>query len=257
MIKNPQARPGRLTEVKIALNFYYTKQNLLTALQRQWIKFLKTANKSDAPICVALSGGRAAPQLFDSLAAITLEAIAKKQITAEVIKKLHFFWADERCVPPNSPESNYNIANLHLLQPLKIKHTQVHRIKGELQPQDAARLAIEDFLSLSAKKNNTAFDLIILGMGEDGHIASLFPDEPEDVVKSDLVYRPVVASKPPPNRITLGYQPIITAKHLWTVITGNNKSDAFQKSLPPQFSTPLGRILKSRKSTLIFYYPDY
>ncbi|MGC8742811.1 MAG: 6-phosphogluconolactonase [Verrucomicrobiia bacterium] len=245
-----------LDGVRIEFNFYNEKATLLAAIQKQWVRFLKVNRQKDAPVCVALSGGRIAPELFDSLAAITLECILKKQIDQRILKNIHFFWADERCVPQDSSESNYNIANIHLFQPLKIKQNQIHRIKGELEPAPAAQLAINDWLNIAEKKRNPVFDLIMLGMGEDGHVASLFPEEPEEVVLSDIVYRPVVASKPPPHRITLGYLPIINAKRVWVVITGNNKQNALYNSLPPQFSTPLGRVLKLRNSTNLFYCAD-
>jgi 6-phosphogluconolactonase len=156
-------------------------------------------------------------------------------------------------VPTDSPESNFNIANRYLLQPLKINSKQIHRIQGELEPKSAAALATEEFVQI--KQNRQTFDLIILGMGEDGHVASLFPQEPEEMINDQSIYRNVVAIKPPPNRITLGYLPIISAKLVWVVISGENKSDAFANSLPPHFKTPLGRILKARKSSHLFYLP--
>lgn len=245
-----------LDRVRIEFNFYYKKTTLLAAIQKQWIRFLKINSQKNAPVCVALSGGRIAPELFDSLAAITLECFLKKEINQRILNNIHFFWSDERCVPQDSSESNYNIANLHLFQPLKIRQNQIHRIKGELEPAQAAKLAINDWLTVTAKKRSAKFDLVMLGMGEDGHIASLFPEEPEEVVLYEIFYRPVVASKPPPYRITLGYLPIINATRVWVVVTGNNKQNALYNSLPPQFSTPLGRVLKLRNSTNIFYCAD-
>ena len=243
----PNTRVKKSSSCKILINFFSEKQALLNTLQRQWFNFLNVATKSKEPVSVALSGGRIAPELFNSFAEITLNRFGN---VSQV--NLHFFWADERCVPMDSPESNFNIANRYLFQPLKINGNQIHRIRGELEPETAAALATEEFVRI--KKNRQIFDLIILGMGEDGHVASLFPQEPEDVINDKSIYRNVVAVKPPPNRITLGYQPIINAKSVWVVISEDNKADAFANSLPPHFKTPLGRILKARKSTNLFYY---
>ncbi len=242
----PNTRISNSPTCKIVIHSFSEKQALLNTLQKQWIRFLKLASKSKEPVCLALSGGRIAPELFKSFAEVTTNHFGD---VSQV--NLHFFWADERCVQTDSPESNFNIANRYLFQPLKINSEQIHRIRAELEPKTAAALATKEFVQI--KKNRQIFDLIILGMGEDGHVASLFPQEPEELINDKSIYRNVVAVKPPPNRITLGYLPIINAKSVWVVISGENKSDAFANSLPPHFKTPLGKILKARKSTNLFY----
>ena len=150
----PNPRIKNSSSCRILINFFSEKQALLNALQRQWISFLKIAAKSKEPVIVALSGGRIAPELFNSFAEITLNRFG------DVLPKIHFFWADERCVPMDSPESNFNIANRYLFQPLKINDKQIHRIRGEVEPETATALATEEFIQI--KKNRRIFDLIIL-----------------------------------------------------------------------------------------------
>lgn len=91
--------------------------------------------------------------------------------------KVHLFWGDERCVPPSSPESNYRMVKESLLARLAVPERNIHRIIGELQPREAAlhyEQKLEDFFGL-VEDQFPVFDIVLLGLGEDGHTASLFP----------------------------------------------------------------------------------
>jgi len=94
-------------------------------------------------------------------------------------------------------------------------------------------------------------DLVILGMGEDGHVASLFPGETEEVIKSEAVYRAVTAVKPPPRRITLGYAAIVAAREVWVIAAGAGKEGALKESFSPRGKTPLARVLGQRAQTRV------
>src|SRR5436190_19343622 len=93
--------------------------------------------RSKKPLMIALSGGRIAKTFFD-------EIVAQVRNRRVEFTNVDFFWADERCVPPTDPESNFYLANEHLLQPLKIGEQRIHRLKGELAPAVAAEHASED-----------------------------------------------------------------------------------------------------------------
>jgi 6-phosphogluconolactonase len=94
-------------------------------------------------------------------------------------------------------------------------------------------------------------DLIFLGMGEDGHVASLFPGEEDEAISSEAVYRAVTAVKPPPRRMTLGYAAIVAATEVWVVASGAGKEGALKESLSPTGKTPLARVLNRRAQTKI------
>lgn len=179
--------------------------------------------------CCAFSGGRIAENFFIALA---------RHPSAQKLSNLQYFWADERCVPPDHPDSNYGLMHRCLLKPLGIPTARIHRIKGELDPPIASELASRDLPFL---------DYIFLGMGEDGHVASIFPGDPE--IESDAIYRAVIASKPPPQRITIGLRVILGARHVWVLVSGSGKETPLGKSLTKDPSLPLGRVLAGREFT--------
>ena len=141
-----------------------------------------------------------------------------------------------------------------LLGPLGIAGHLIHRIRGEDPPESAAARAQAEISQVApvTSEGQPVLDLIFLGMGEDGHVASLFPGEPEYVMASKAVYRPVVAVKPPPHRITMGYPTIAAARQVWVLASGAGKEIALRDALGPGGSTPLGRVLKLRSHTKIF-----
>ena len=211
----------------------------------EFLKQLEAAADNTAPFLVALSGGRIAGTFFSATARLA----GGKQVPSNV----HFFWGDERCVPPDDAESNFALANDNFLRPLVVPEAQIHRVRGELPPQAAASEA-EGELRRFASSNSSGqpvLDLIFLGMGEEGHIASLFPGEPPEVINSPAVFRPVVASKPPPHRITLGYGALQAARHVWLLASGAGKETALGEALAGKSNTPLGRLLRMRQQTRV------
>ncbi|GAB4576251.1 MAG: 6-phosphogluconolactonase [Anaerolineae bacterium] len=120
---------------------------------------------------VALSGGSTPRRMYERLAQPEL---------AERIDwlRVHVFWGDERAVPPEHPESNYRMAHEVLLSRVPIPAQNIHRIRGELAPEEAAKTyeaELRQFFSRDQRPVSSRFDLVLLGMGEDGHTASLFP----------------------------------------------------------------------------------
>ncbi len=211
------------------------------------LQFLELAGSTSSSFCVALPGGRIAAKLFAGIA----EAAASKRATLD---HAQFFWGDERCVPPGDPESNFRLAYDNLLRPLHIPERRIHRIRGELPPEEAAEQAQTELCATApiARNGQPVLELVILGMGENGHIASLFPGEPEAVVASSAVYRAVTADKPPPSRVTLGYPALFAANRVWVLPSGAGKEQALAESLLTTGTTPLARLLRGREDVKIF-----
>ena len=221
---------------------FATTDELARAAASAWLDEIEAAQRAGHRHCVALSGGRIAQKFF----AATVElATVRKTSFAPV----HFFWADERCVPPADPESNFKLANDLLFSPLKISAEQIHRLRGEDSPPAAVRIA-EAELRRFAPPNEyqqPILDLIFLGMGEDGHVASLFPNAPAKILDNFVPFLVVENSpKPPPTRISLSYKTIFAAKNIWILIAGAGKETALRESLSPKGCTPLARVIQAR-----------
>jgi 6-phosphogluconolactonase len=196
---------------------------------------------------IALSGGRIAAKFYDALA----EAHRRRPAPLD---NVHFFWADERCVSPESPENNFRTARLHLFEPLAVDPSAVHRIRGEVDCTYAVQEAEAELCRLMPlnEAGQPVLDVVILGMGEDGHVASLFPGESEELAASGAVYRNVHAVKPPPERVTLGYAPIAAAREVWVLASGPGKADAFAGLLAKNALLPIVRVVLSRPQTIVF-----
>lgn len=206
---------------------------------------------SGEPFGIALSGGRIAKAFYNAL----VQVFSRSAI--EVLyrfRQTHFFWADERCVPPFDAESNFSTAKSALFDPLQIPSVNIHRIFGEVEPAYAAAQAEAELCRIMPLNENgqPVLDLVILGMGEDGHIASLFPAEPITMLGDERVYRDVIATKPPPQRITLGYPAVLAARECWVLASGAGKQAAFKGMLEEDDSLPISRIVAHRERTLFF-----
>jgi 6-phosphogluconolactonase len=221
---------------------FATADELARAAASKWLDEIESVNRAGKSYCVALSGGRIAQKFF---AAVTEHARAR----AVSFGRVHFFWADERCVPPDDPESNFHLAKELLFAPLKIADAQIHRIRGEDSPEAAAKAASAEISKIAPGNENgqPVLDLIFLGMGEDGHVASLFPGEPDVLISDKATYRAVKNSpKPPPNRVTLGYTIIAVARQVWVLVSGAGKEAALSESLFSKGRTPLARVTQFR-----------
>jgi 6-phosphogluconolactonase len=140
--------------------------------------------------------------------------------------KLQLFWVDERCVPPTHPESNYGVCKELLLSKVPLPEANVFRMEGELEPEEAAaryEATIRNTLKLEGAES-PAFDLVVLGMGPDGHTASLFPHTEALDVMNRLVVANHVAQKDT-WRITLTWPVINQGHEVAFELAGADKAD--------------------------------
>jgi 6-phosphogluconolactonase len=221
---------------------------LARAAASAWLDEIAAANRAAKPHCVALSGGRIALKFFTSI-------VGQSKAREISLGLVHFFWADERCVPPDDAESNFRAAHELLFAPLRINDAQIHRIHGEDSPEIAVQKATMDISHVAPKNSDgqPILDLIFLGMGEDGHVASLFPNEIEGTIPGKSIFRAIKNSpKPPPNRVTLSYEAIAAARQAWVLVSGAGKEAALRESILANSRTPLARVIQSRSQTRIF-----
>jgi len=213
-----------------------------------WLDEVAKAGPAGAPLTVALSGGRITKQFFT-------EVVAQCQARHMTLERVYFFWADERCVPPTDPESNFRLASELLFEPLKIGAGQINRIAGEEDPETAAREAGRELgrIAPANAQGVPVLDWVFLGMGEDGHVASLFPGAGAEVWDCQTPFLVIRHSpKPPPTRISLSSGAIAAARQVWVLASGTGKEQALRDSLAPGGMTPLGRVMGLRAETQVF-----
>jgi 6-phosphogluconolactonase len=166
---------------------------------------------------LALSGGSTPKILFTHLVNHYREKLPWE--------KLHLYWVDERCVPPDDPQSNYLMTNEYLLQNINIPAENIHRMQGESDPEsEAARYSDLLKKNLPLKDNLPVFDLVILGMGDDGHTASIFPDQME-LLQAEQYCAVGRHPESGQQRITLTGQVINHANWVAFMVTGQSKAE--------------------------------
>ncbi len=189
---------------------------LAAACAGEFYSTVKSYTDNSKKINIALSGGNTPKLLFDSIAANYGNKIDWDRV--------NIFWVDERCVPPGDADSNYGMTKRHLLDKIRVPESNIHRIKGEEDPPaEAVRYSVEIMSIVKSVNDLPRFDLTLLGIGPDGHTASLFPDhiEPlnlEEVCKVSI--QPLTGQK----RITLTESAINNSALIYFLVSGSGKS---------------------------------
>jgi 6-phosphogluconolactonase len=174
---------------------------------------------------VAISGGSTPRQMHTML--------AKEPFILNIPwRNIHIFWVDERCVPPDSAESNYGVAKRDFIDKVPIPKAHVHWIPCEASPQVSAKeyqkILIDFFYS--KRTRNPRFDLVYLGMGVDGHVASLFPGQ-ESLYENEKLVLAVKGGNPNVHRISMTLGLLNYARHIIFLITGEEKAKTVQRVL--------------------------
>ncbi len=208
---------------------------------------LSTTLKSKPRATIAISGGTTPRLMFSKLANSGFDW-----------SNVHFFWVDERCVPPTDNQSNFKMANETLLAPARISQNNVHRILGELLPEEAAAHYIEDITRFFSLENQElpGFDIIHRGMGPDAHTASLFPGEPLIDNRTGIAAA-VWVDKLRSHRVTLLPGVLLAARRTIIEVAGEDKADAVYNVLkgpedPQKYPCQLG----ARNSDTAIWFLD-
>ncbi len=169
---------------------------------------------------LVLAGGHTPRRLYEILAAEYRERVNWS--------KTHLFWGDERYVPPGDPSSNYRMARESLVQPLGISRGNVHAMPTSFPDPDAAARAYEETLHGHFGAAGPEFDLVLLGIGPEGHTASLFPGSPALEEKKRWVLS-VRAPAVPPVRLTLTLVALNAARDVFFLVSGGDKRAIVRK----------------------------
>ncbi|OOF84972.1 6-phosphogluconolactonase [Rodentibacter ratti] len=206
---------------------------------------LKTYSEQQRPVHISLSGGSTPKLLFKTLA----QSPYAEQINW---KNLHFWWGDERMVSAQDPESNYGEVQKLLFDHIQIPAENIHRIRGENEPHFELNRFQEE---LSAVIPNGVFDWIILGMGADGHTASLFPHQ----THFDDENLSVIAKHPESGQIRISKTAklIEQAKRITYLVTGEGKADILKEiQTTPEENLPYPAAKIKAKNGVTEWYLD-
>ena len=231
------------------IQIYPALDELIQAAADQFISTASTAIRDRGGFSVVLSGGSTPLPLYNYLADNPADHIAWD--------KIHFFWGDERAVPPDHPDSNYRQVNQSLLKRRPIPLENIHRIQAELPPVEAARKYQEEILAWF-QKSPPRFDLILLGMGNDGHTASLFP-KTELVLKDRSNPESLVAANWVPQldtwRITFTQDLINAARNILFIVSGKNKKSSLKQVIEGPYNPEVypSQLIDPKQGNLSWY----
>jgi 6-phosphogluconolactonase len=237
------------TKTQVEYRVYDGADALSLAAAEHFLEVAQKAVKANGVARIAISGGNTPKRTFELLA-----NPAKKFLAAMPWAQIELYWVDERTVPPDSKDSNYRMTREALLSKVSLKPERIFRIEGELDPEQAAaryESAIRNHLRLEGAQG-PRFDLLALGIGPDGHTASLFP---HTEAIHELARIAVANHVPQLNtwRVTLTSPVINEARDVFFLIAGKDKAQPLHdvllgkydpETLPSQLIRPRnGRLL--------------
>jgi 6-phosphogluconolactonase len=224
------------------VRIFAEKGEMLAFMLARWRDVASAAIASKGQFTAALSGGRTPRDFFFLLS----------HLQPELWAETHIFLVDERCVPLDSPDSNYAMIRSSLLSSISLPSENIHPVP--VDPDDASASAtkyeeeLRYFFRLSAG-SLPAFDLVHLGVGADGHTASLFPGTPA-LDETLRLTSEVLLGESKHNRITLTLPVINNAENIMMLVTGGDKADIMKRviaqqdrSLPAALVRPRGKLL--------------
>lgn len=226
--------------MEFIVNYRIHKRNTIEELSDDFAHLIiNELNEKQGFISVALSGGSTPKKLFTHLAENYKSIINWKRIK--------FFWGDERCVPPDNPESNYKLAKDFLFSKVEIPEENIFRIYGENNPdEESVRYSKIIAEKLPYKNDAPVFNIALQGLGEDGHTASIFPDR-LDLINSDNICSVAEHPTSKQKRITITGKVINNSNKIVFLVTGSaknkivntiiHKKDGYEK-LPASYIFP-------------------
>jgi len=232
--------------LSMQLKISKTKQQVA----QNFTDYLVDLMDSNEVMHIALSGGSTPKIVFDEL--------ASRNIPEKIWRKVHLYWGDERCVPPADDDSNYKMTVEHLLSKIEIPDENIHRIMGENDSDDEAERYAENLENQLPKMDGfPRFDLVILGMGDDGHTASIFPHEIElwDSEKlCEVAEHPQSGQK----RITITGKLINHAATVAFLVTGDSKADKVEEIIEKKggFKDYPASLVSPNSSNLLWFLDD-
>jgi 6-phosphogluconolactonase len=203
------------------VHVYNNPEEVARAVAGRFVRIAREATEARGRFSVALAGGSTPRRVYELLASGEWQSRVSWS-------RVHAFFGDERCVPPDHPESNYRMAHDALLSHVPIPPAQVHRMRGEGDAPANARLYEQELRAFFHGLDWPRFDLVMLGMGDDGHTASLFPNTPALHEQTAWVAANPV-EKLHTTRLTLTPHAVNHAANILLTVTGATKAQRLQQ----------------------------
>jgi 6-phosphogluconolactonase len=232
-----------------SINIYDSKVVFFALLAVQFLELIITRQETGNFFSVILGGGRT-PKMLNQI----IVELAKTEVQTIDWNRVFIFFSDERCVPPDHPDSNFKLIFDTLIEPLKIPHTNVFRILGEIGPEKAAADYHDKLSNFRGQHDIPVFDLTLLGLGADGHTASLFPHSP--ALKEFKNF--AAAAGPGPEgweRVTVTLPVFNAAKNAWIVSAGAGKSKTVQQLIRGTYDPAQlpAQAIRPQKGELVYW----
>ena len=208
------------------LNVAADKRAMSEAAAERITAIIETAVAGRGTATIALTGGSTPDVLYQLLADTSRPWRARIDWL-----RLHVFWGDEREVPPDHPESNFGLAQRLLLSHVPVPDAQIHRMRGELPATDAGHLYDAVLKLRRDQTTGPLFDVQLLGIGENAHIASLFPKSPLLEDSGDVLAAGVHVPELNTWRITLTPRALLDSDHIIMIAAESSKADAVSRAI--------------------------
>jgi 6-phosphogluconolactonase len=249
MSTTPPGGPAPRVEV------HGSADELATTVAGAFLRLLTVRQAAgDVPL-VALTGGTIADRIHREIARLAPGSDVDWS-------RVEFFWGDERFVAHDSDERNATQARAAFLDSVAAHPARVHEVPStsEAASVDAAATSYADTLrSVGRSVGSGSFDLLMLGVGPDGHVASLFPGFPQLAVDDEIVVGVTGSPKPPPERVTLTFPALNHSEEVWFVVSGADKAEAVGRALaadPPGVQEIPATGVRGRTATIWFLDRD-
>ncbi len=211
---------------------------------RRLLEALAEQRITRTPFRIALSGGSTPRRLY--------ELLASESIRSRIPwVRLHFFWGDERMVPHDSPQSNFRLAQDALLRHVPVPRQNIHPVPTQTSPEEAAQRYEQELRAHFGRFGTPVFDLVLLGLGADGHTASLFPGAAALAEK----HRPVVAHRTGlkgSDRVTLTLPVLNSSRRVFFLVSGESKAGALRAALTAGGPLPAQQVSPDRGDLVWF-----